>query len=158
MAGIGMRFAVEPAPERNIEDTLTWAAAEGMSHDDLRVLGVLVTWIEVHGAAVNVDRLTRLAALEPPRMQAFWSAVAAWRAKDRRFARLARVYKGPRVNVLAIGTDFQIRRHGEDPRFVSGPLVVPANLLRARPDDVLTPAELARRHRGYRLRVMMGPS
>ena len=35
---------------------------------------------------------------------------------------------------------------------------MPANTLRHRDQDVLTPAELARRHAGYRWRVLMGPS
>ena len=37
-------------------------------------------------------------------------------------------------------------------------LRVPANTLRDRAADVLTPAELARRHLGYRWRVIIGPT
>jgi hypothetical protein len=62
------------------------------------------------------------------------------------------------ANVLSTGTDFQIKRHGEDPRFAGSRLRVPANVLRDRPDDVLSPAELAKRHTGYRFRVIIGPS
>jgi hypothetical protein len=86
-----------------------------------------------------------------------WAALARWQQKDRRFARLAASYKGPRIEVLATGSAFQIKRHGEDPRFVDGPLRVPANLLRGRAADVLTPLQLTRHHRAYRTRVMMGP-
>lgn len=35
---------------------------------------------------------------------------------------------------------------------------MPAGVLRDRPGDVLSPKELARRHRTYRCRVLMGPS
>ena len=35
---------------------------------------------------------------------------------------------------------------------------MPAKVLRDRPADVLTPAELARRHRAYRWRVIMCPT
>ena len=87
-----------------------------------------------------------------------WSALASWQASDRRFARLAKIYDGPRVDALPTGADFQVRRQGEDERFAGYSLRVPANLLRDREADVLAPAELARRHRAYRCRVTIGPS
>jgi hypothetical protein len=62
------------------------------------------------------------------------------------------------VDLLPKGTDFQIERHGEDPRLAGGALRVPGNVLRERPADVLSPPELARRHSGYRHRLIMGPS
>jgi hypothetical protein len=160
MVGIGMGFAATPSPlEPNIEDTLLFASIEGIEKDDFRVLAILVTWFGVHRAWVNADRLTKLAgAAASPRVRALWSALARWQGKDRRFARLARVYRGPRIELLPVGTEFQIRRHGEDPRFERSPVSVPVNVLRDRQKDVATPAELARRHRAYRLRVTIGPS
>jgi len=159
MVGIGMSFAAKAAQSPNIEDTLLFASKEGLEKHDLRVLSVLTTWIGVHSAWINADRLIRLVAEETdPRVRAFWAAVAHWLKADRRFARLTKVHTGPRVDLLPTGTDFQIARHGEDSRFVGGPLRVPANVLRDRPADVLTAAALARRHAGYRHRVIMGPS
>ena len=159
MVGIGMGFAAPAAPEPNIEDTLLFASVEAMEREELRVLAVLVTWFGIHAPWVNADRLTRLVASRgPPRVRALWSALATWQSKDKRCARMARLHEGPRVEVLAAGTDFQLRRHGEDARFVSSALRVPANVLRAREVDVLPPAELARRHRAYHYRVMMGPT
>jgi len=159
LAGIGISLASKAAADPNIEDTLLAAAVEGMEHDDLRVLALLTTWLSVHATWVNVDRLTRaVAAHESLRVRAFWSAVARWLHKDRRFARLARLYRGPRVDLLRVGTDFQVKRRGEDERFTSTCLRVPAGVLRDRKHDVLAPPELVRRHRGYRQRVLMGPS
>ena len=159
MVSIGMRFAANAEGDANLEDTLHFAAIEGMERGDLRVLSVLVTWFGVHHARVNVDRLTKLVADHaPPRARALWSALATWQAKDRRYARLAAQHRGERVDLLATGTDFQISRHGEDPRFTSTCLRVPANVLRDRAEDVLSPEELAHRHPTYRQRLMMGPS
>jgi hypothetical protein len=159
MVGIGMNFAGRANHAANIEDTLLFASIEGMARDDLRVLAVLVTWFGVHAPWVNADRLTKLIAQTPaPRVRAFWSALARWQTKDRRFARLAKVYTGPRLDLLATGTDFQIKRHGEDERFADGPLKVPANVLRDRMADVMAPAELAKHHHAYRSRIMIGPS
>ena len=159
MVGIGFGFAAPAVRDANLEDTLLFASREAMARDDLRVLAVLVTWFGVHAPWVNADRLTRLVADDAsPRVRALWAALAQWQGSDRRFARLAKLHRGPRVDVLATGTDFQIKRHGEDPRFADGALRVPGNLLRDRAADVLDSTALARRHRAYRHRVMMGPS
>lgn len=159
LVGIGFNLAASGARNPNIEDTVLAASVEGLEHDDLRVLALLVTWLEVHSAWLNADRLIAIVREYPsPRVRAFWSAVARWLARDRRFARMARAYSGPRVDLLATGTRFQIKRAGEDPRFEGTPVRVPAAVLRDRKDDVQSPAELARRHRAYRRRVMLGPS
>jgi len=159
LAGIGIQLASKATLSPNIEDTLLAASIEGVEHDNLRVLALLTTWLGVHATWANVDRLTRaVAAHESLRVRAFWSAVARWLHQDRRFARLGRLYRGPRVDLLRVGTDFQVKRRGEDERFASSCLCVPAGLLRDRKQDVLAPSKLARRHRGYRQRVLMGPS
>jgi len=159
MVGIGMGFAAPAAVEPNIEDTLFFASVEAMERDDLRVLAVLVTWFGVHARWVNADRLTRLVAAQgTARVRALWSALATWQAKDRRFARLGALYAGPRMDLPAVGAAFHIRKHGEDPRFLASALRVAANLLRDRAADVLSPRELALRHRAYRSRLQMGPT
>jgi hypothetical protein len=159
MVGIGMIFAARPRADADIESTLVAASKRGMIDDDLRVLAVLVTWLGVHVRMINADKLLRLVTQEKsPRVRAFWSAFARWQHRDRRFARLAKLYRGSRIDLLAVGTEFQVKRHGEDARFAGTPLRVAANTLRDRPADVLTVAELASRHRTYRTRLMMGPS
>ncbi len=159
LVGLGMAFAAEPAREPNIENTLLAASIEGMEQEDLRVLAMLLTWLEIHSAWVNVDRLTCLVSQQgAEQVRAFWSAVGHWLGKDRRFARMAKAYTGPRRDLLGTGTDFLVRRSGEDPRLTEGPLRVPAGALRDRRGDVLRPAELAIRHRTYRCRILLGPS
>jgi hypothetical protein len=159
LVGIGMSFAAEAAAEPNIEDTLIAASVAGMEEDDLRVLAVLVTWLGVHHASVNADRLVRAVNEQSSsRVRAFWAAVARWLGKDRRLARLVAFHRGSRVDLLRVGTDFQVGRRGEDPRFAGSRLRVPAGVLRDRAADVLTPRELARRHRVYRARIQIGPS
>lgn len=159
LVGIGMAFAAEPMPNPKLEDTLLAASIEGMERDDLRVLAILMSWLEVHAAWINADRLTALVGEQSSmRIRAFWGAVAHWLGKDRRFARLSKIYEGPRLDLLVTGTYFHLRRSGEDPRFAGGPLRVPAGILRDRKGDVLTPTELARIHGAYRRRILLGPS
>jgi hypothetical protein len=159
MTGIGMKFAAEPNYEANIEDTILHAAIEGLERDDFRVLALLVSWFGIHREYVNADRLTRIvASSDSIRVRAFFSGLARWQARDHRFVRMAKIHKGPRIDLLSTGTDFQIRRRGEDERFVGTPLRVPAETLRDRSSDVLPPEELARHHLAYRSRVIIGPA
>jgi hypothetical protein len=159
LAGIGLNFAAPAAHDPNIEDSIVFASIEGMEKQDLRVLAMLVTWFGIHAPWVNADRLTTLARTQlSARVRAFWSALARWQRKDRRFVRLSGSYKGPRQDVLEVGTEFQLQRHGEDPRFAGSAIRVAANILRDRPADVLSPSLLVRRHRVYRFRIMMGPN
>lgn len=159
MVGIGMNFAAEANPSAPIEETLVHASAIGMDDHDLRVLAVLTTWVGVHRGHINADRFVRCVSEHgSDRVHAYWAAVASWRSKDRRFARLAKLHAGPPVDLLPVGTDFQIARRGEDERFVGSALRVPAGTLRDRDADVLSPEVLVRRHAGYRNRVLMGPT
>lgn len=147
------------ARDPNIENTLLAASVEGMERDDLRVLAVLVTWLGVHHAWINADRLVRIVeAQRSTRVRSFWAAVADWLTKDRRFAKLRRLHAGPCIDLLRAGSEFQVKRRGEDPRFEGSALRVPGGVLRDRSQDVLPPAALAKQHRTYRQRVLMGPS
>lgn len=159
MAGIGMNFAVEAEADADIEGTLLHASALGMDEGDFRVLGVLTVWLGVHHNHVNADRLVRLVSAYPSeRVRAYWAAIARWLKKDRRLARLAGAYKGLPIDLLPTGTEFQVKRRGEDGRFSGSLLRVPMGTLRDRHEDVLSPEVLVRRHAGYRNRVLMGPS
>ena len=159
LVGIGMQFAESRAAEPNIEDALLGASVEGMDHDDLRVLSVLVTWLSIHHPWMNADRMVRATRVQSSvRVRCFWAAVGCWLHRDRRLARLVDLYDGSRLPLLRRGNAFQIQRQGEDERFSAGPLQAPAGVLRNRARDVLTPTELAKRHRSYYYRVLMGPS
>lgn len=159
MVGVGMNFAADANPSAQIEETLVHASALGMQEHDLRVLAVLTTWIGVHHRHIHADRLVRCVGEHTSdRVLAYWAAVARWLAKDRRFARLARCYDGPPLDLLPVGTDFQLARRGEDERFAASALRVPSGVLRDRVADVLSPEVLVRRHAGYRNRVRMGPA
>lgn len=159
MSGIGMNLAVEHDVEAHIEETLLHASEAGMDAGDLRVLSILTTWLGVHRAHVNADVLVRWVATHPSnRVKAYWAAVAQSLGKDRRLARFSAGFDGPAVDLLPVGTDFQIARRGEGERFRETRLRVPAGTLRNRPEDVLSPVVLVRQHRGYRNRVLMGPT
>jgi len=159
MVGIGMNFAAAAQPDADIEGTLVFASALGMDDGDLRVLAVLTTWLGIHHAHVNADRLVRLVGAHPSaRVRAYWAASATWLAKDRRFARLADAHTGGPIDLLPTAPGVQLGRRGAGPRFVGGALRVPNGTLRDRAADVLTPEALVRRHAGYRNRVLMGPS
>ena len=158
LAGIGINLAVSPSPDADIEPTLVAGSVAGMEEGDVGPFWRQLLAFDLHSARVNADRLIRLVATRAPRVRAFWAALARWKSKDRRFARLAGAYLRPRIDLLATGTAFQISRRGEDPRFAGACLRVPAGVLRDRPGDVQSAAALARRHRAYHWRVIIGPT
>ena len=158
MTGIGMNFAAHPDWTVNIEDTLMQASQLAMINHDYRVFDVLVTWLETHAAWINVNRLTRLAWRAEDRVKAFWTAFAKTRKKDRRFFRLMFLYMGPVVSLVEDSAEFNLKRYGEDPVFMGGPVRFHARMLRRRREDVLSPSQLAKRHKTFHCRVLMGPS
>lgn len=159
MVGIGMQFGGHGARDPNIEDTLLAAATAGMENDDLRVLSILTTWFGVHARYVIASRFIKIvSACESERVRAYAAALATWHSADHRFAPLAQSNGRGRIDLLREGTDFQLRRRGEDPRFAKGPLRVPAGVLRDRTADVLSPQALAKRHRAYHWRIVIGPT
>ncbi len=159
MVGIGVGFAANATEQPNIEDTLLAASIEGMENDDLRVLSTLTTWLGVHHQRVNADRLIRIVSKRgEQRVLAYWAAVAHWLKQDRRLSRLVELAPKRRIHLLRVGSEFQLKRRGEDPRFAGSVLIVPQGVLRDREADVLSPHQLASLHRGYFQRVQMGPS
>ncbi len=158
LTGMGLCFATKALVNPKIEDTLIAASIEGIENKDFRLLSILTTWLEVHHPWVNVDRLFRaLKAGNRETIYPYWAAIGNWLEKDRRFLRVAKLYKGKPIDFLTTGTDFQISRHGEDPRFAGSCLRVPLGVLRDRKKDVLTPSALAKIHSTYRQRVHQGP-
>ncbi len=154
-----MNFAATPEPDADIEGTLVQASHRGLEDGDLRLLSILTTWIEIHHSRINADKLVCLVLSQrPDRVRAYWAAVGMWLGKDRRFARVRTAYKGEPLDLLPVGTHFQIARRGEDERFAGSPLQVPRGTLRHRVEDVLSPEALVRRHAVYRNRVVMGSS
>ena len=159
MVGIGMNFAAAPDRDTDLEVTLVHASQVGMDDGDLRVLSVLTTWLGVHHHYVNTGRLVVVAGVNTSeRVRAYWAAIASWPPNQQRWAKLRSLHRGPRLDLLSVGTAFQLKRRGEDSRFLDSPLIVPSGSLRDRPGDVLAPEVLARRHAGYRNRVLLGPT
>lgn len=162
LLSLGFRLGGEPSSSLhsfNIEDTLLAASIEGCLKPDYRVLSLLVDWISIHSHAVNVDRMARvILTLENQRVRAFWIAVARWQKIDSRWKKISKLRVAGRVDLLEVGTDFLISKHGEDDRFKGTCLRVPKLTLRERKEDILTPEALARRHKGYYYRILIGPT
>jgi hypothetical protein len=157
--GIGVCLAAEGESQPNIEDTLLAASIEGMERDDLRVLSALTTWLGVHYQRVNTDRLIRIvSARSEPRVLAYWAAIGHWLRRELPLSRLTDVAPRQTIHLLRVGSDFQLERRLEDPRFEGSRLIVPEGVLRNRATDVLSPQQLAALHRGYFHRVQMGPT
>lgn len=158
LAGLGIALACAPVMDANIENTLLEAVHRGMDAGDLRVLGLVTSWLERYHAWINADRIIhRVQKMASPRATAFWISRSQSWATDIRWRRLRQCPPEP-VELLPVGSAFQIARKGEDPRFEGTILRVPLGTLRERPDDVDSAADIARRHRAFRWRILVGPS
>ncbi len=143
-----------------IEDVIFSASIEGIIEEDYRVLSLLTDWISIHGRMINVDRLVKLVAgCSFEIVRRYWKAIAEWQSTDHRFDKML---KGARISgkgdLLVTGTDFMIRKNGEDERFKNSVLRVPRLTLRERLGDICTPEELSRINHLYRYRLIIGPS
>jgi hypothetical protein len=165
MRGIGLRLGeLGGGVDSNapIELTLASAVHDALNSTrrvpDLRVLGVVVVWLERHAERANVRHLNwLLTTLSPsPRAAAFWAAIGHWLGKqDARLRVLSKLHEGKPIALVADAEERAAFR-GKDPRFEGGPLIVPSGLLRDRPEDVESPERLAQRHPVYRARVLYG--
>lgn len=160
LATLGVLVAADKAPiEANIEDTLIAASIEGLKLEDYRLLSLIADWFLVHAERVNADRLTKLVGVcERQVVKIWWTALAQTKMSDWRFKKLQNMYIGERFDLMGDATAFQIQRKGEDARFAHTVMRVSEGLLRHRPRDILPPELLAKQHRSYYFRTMMGPS
>ena len=161
LIGIGFRFFGESVQNPNIEDTIVAASIEGIQ-GDFRTLSLLVDWLEIHGDKILADRLVNLVlsldSNEFKHVRFYWAAFAQMRRHDIRFKKLLTIVPSKRIGIAGEDRSFLIERNGEDMRFHKTCLHVPNKLLRHRPEDILTPTELAHTHPGYRFRVLIGPT
>jgi len=157
LAGIGCNLNAFPIVNADIEYTLYKASQEALEHLDFRTLSLIVQWIDVHESIVNVPRLKRLLRTSTTETQRLWRAIAEWRQEHHKWQSLLRS-KAPvdRWELLPVGTDFQISRKGEDPRFMDTNLRIPNGLLPIREGDVLSPKHLIQHHPTYANRVRFG--
>ena len=157
LAGIGCAFAVEPQRNADIEASLFWASDQALKELDFRTLGLIVQWVDVHDRYLNQPRLLRFLKQALPLTLRFWRAIAQWKAQNRKWHSILKLQTHTtRFDLLPIGTDFQIQRKGEDPRFIHTDLRIPKDLLRVRSGAVLSQSELVSFHRIYAHRVQLG--
>jgi hypothetical protein len=167
MRGIGMRLGeigASAADRAPIELTLVSAVHDAFQGarrmPDLRVLGVVVVWLQRHGERVNVRHLKWVLEQQQLSLReaAFWAAIGRWLGhQDARFRVLSKLHAGEPVPIVSDAVE-RVAYRGADARFGGGPLIVPEGLLRDRPEDVDAPEQLAARHAVYRARVLYGPT
>ncbi len=170
LAAIGIRV-VAPAAKRladsfeaDIERTLLDGLEEfDTTSRDGRLIGLLFSWIKVHGEFVICEKLGTLALKreeERPGSTLFLPALAAlpiseglhkWKALGRR--RKSPVYLYPEE--VARGA---IKLKGRIPWLAALNYHAAVGSIRIRESDVMSPAELIRANRQYRNRYLYGPS
>ena len=163
-------FCNKKSKDLDIEETIISASIEAINGKDNRLGGLLVDWVTIHSARINVDKLTKFVRqLDHDQykfVRVFWSANAQRLAlKDQRFKRLSQIYKGKRINLADYLTQKKIRPtnllitlKGCDERFENTCIRLPKGYFSERSKQILPSSVVAKNHLTYRYRLMMGPS
>ena len=129
-------------------------------HEDGRLLSLLVSWIKVHGAYVNVEKLRKLSRKASEQANIWLSAMAGFAIAHQmpKWKTLARRQPEPRYFYPPEVADGAIAMKGAIPWLEKLNFRIPNGSIRIRETDVLSPEELAKVHRQYRNRYLYGPS
>ncbi len=152
MRWVGLRLSSSAAPSGNVtaspERILVSAVHEAMRTPgpiDYRLLAVIAQWFDVHGGAIDVGEIGRLAQVlaplgqDPDLFSAFFSGIAHARRDDARYRALAERFGGGERYLSPLPVELaaaSIAKLGEDARFVGSRLRVDAKMLRRRASDV----------------------
>lgn len=167
LRGIGFRLtSVSPerrskAPPVDIERALLEAILQ--SADGGRLASLLFSWLKVHGAYVNVERLAKLAKSYPEKTYPairLLSGYAAFALEHcgQKWKKLTRRSKEPLYLYPKEITDSAVEMKGSVDYLAKFGVIVPNGSIRVRDKDVLSPDELIRVNSQYRNRYLYGPS
>ncbi len=145
----------------DIEKTLIECVVQ-FSHDG-RLASLLLSWIQVHGPYVIVEKLEKLARQQEgqaPGSTLWLSAVAAFAAEEgsSKWKKLAKKSKTPIYLPPKEITESAIALKGSISWLAKINFFAAQGVFRIREDDVLTREELIRRNPQYRNRYLFGPS
>jgi len=160
LIGIGIKIGdMVGVKNPNIEDTIISAVLEGIA-SDYRTLSLITNWIEIHFERINVDRLFRAAQeIDESQARAYFANLAFMLTPDRRFEKFKKLYKGDKI-LLGQNKEYSylVDRHGLDGRFEKGKLIIAQKTLRDRKEDILSIQDLAKLHKIYYYRLLIGPT
>lgn len=144
----------------DIEATLLDACYE--IRNDARLLALLMSWLQVHGRYVIIEKLMKLTKRrEKIKGENPWVAAIAAFAVDRGFHKWKRLVEKQAKPVYLHDRDLVqslIRLNGEEEYLSRQNFVIPKGSLRIRESDVLSPEQLVRINRQYRNRYLYGAS
>lgn len=161
LVGLGFLLSSVSKKNVNIEHCLISLIKESFSDDlayDLRLLALLVNWLEIHISQVNANRFIKLIKdLENPKALIFLSGVFE-HLNDPRFKKFIEIYSSKKRTHFLKGSSFLVERNGEDSRFRNTKLIIHSKALSDRPDLILSPEVVSQKHLYYRYRVLLGPT
>lgn len=155
--GIGVELTgIKPCRSADIERTLL-AASERVESEDRRILGLLASWIVVHGSLVCIGKLRRVMEREQLGDRQMISALAflavekgmhEWKAVCQPFSE--RYLWGEE------GTKQALKFQKPVPSFSKAGVLLPEKSLRIRENDILSIRKLAKVNLPVRFRLIFG--
>jgi len=161
LVGLGFLLSSDSVKNVNIEHCLISLVKESFSDDsayDLRLLALLVNWLEIHISQVNANRFVKLVKhLNNPAASKFLAGVFEY-LDDIRFKKFVIGNSPNRRTQFLKKSTFLVEKNGEDARFKNTRLIVHSKAISDRPDLILSRELLAEKHLYYRYRVLLGPT
>ncbi len=146
----------------DIEQTLLEVTAQAQK--DYRLLSVLMTWIQIHGEQVIVEKLFKRAKKLDPLAGAYapeiLNGMAVW-ATVCKMEKWKKCISGDPKHTYLIDEEITHSFEaysGLKPEWLKYGVKVPEKMIRIRASDVLSPLELASTHHQYRNRLIYGAS
>lgn len=155
--GIGVELTgVRPNRAADIERTLLRATSYA-GGDDRRILGLLASWILVHGPLVCVGKLKRLMTCEKSGDAQIVAALGYLAMAGGLHEWKSVCDKFPERYLWADGgTEAAVKMRGPVEAFARAGLLLPKPFLRIRENDILPLAALAKAHRQVKYRLLFG--
>ena len=161
LSGLGFLLSSKTIKNANIEHGLMSLLDEvflNKSTIDLRLLALMVNWLEIHITQVNANRFVKLLVDHNNKdILNFISSVFEF-IGDIRFNKFVQRYRHKKRTSLIKNSSFLIKKNGEDERFSKTNLIVHSKALPNRPELILSPKELSSKHIYYKYRVLLGPT
>ncbi len=155
-AGIGVELlGTDPDRSADIERTLI-ESSEYAEPEHGRVLGLLASWIVVHGGLVNVTRLKRLLEHEERGDKQLLSALAYLAVANGFHTWKPLCKKFPERTFWGASTLRALKFKKAQKDFKRAGLLLPADFLRIRESDILPIEYLAKKHRLVHYRLLFG--
>lgn len=153
--GINVNYDGDVVPFTDIEETLVLALKSIPS--DRRLLGLILSWVKLHGDKINVERLVKLSGKNPPQWLGL-IAVFAVHCKYHRWKKLIVKPASLQSNGNLASAKSRVKLKGEEEWSKDSGYLIPRGSESIADKFVLSPEQIAKINIHYKNKLLYGPN